>query len=105
MVTTLRIIAGSLSFCVGTCRNWTAAKQLHRHPDVFPERYALVQRALDEGETFAGRAPNIVNAYLLVGGVWWRAVVKATDRELYLVSFHRVREHNVRRERRRAGVL
>ena len=43
---------------------WTAAKQVYRHPDLRPTDYALVQRALDVGETFRARAPNILVSYV-----------------------------------------
>ena len=85
--------------------DWTAVKQLYRHPQLRPGDYALVQRILDEGETYPGRAPNVVDVYLEIDGSWWRAVVKATAEELYLVSFHRVGERFVQRQRRRARAL
>ena len=80
---------------------WTAAKQLLRHPDLTPVDYARVQRMLDDGALFAeGR---LIVAFLEEDGRWWSAVVKPTaNGELYLVTYHRREERQVRRAERRS---
>jgi hypothetical protein len=56
---------------------------------------------LDEGEAFQDRERHIV--FLLEEGVWYQAVVKATEdgREVFLDSYRRTRPKDAERKRKR----
>jgi len=82
---------------------WNAAKQLYRHPNVDAADYSLVQAALDGGTAFLDDRSLV--AFHERDGRWWRAVVKATDEELYLVSLHRVEVRQLDRAARRWPTL
>lgn len=82
----------------------TAAKQA-KH-GLAPGDYAIVQRLLDDGE-IVREGPRHLALHGVVGGKWWRAVMKTTrdGRELFLTSFHRTDADRRRRRRRRGEVL
>lgn len=81
--------------------DWTAAKQLYRHPRLAADDYGRVQQMLDEGLAFR-ESPATGVVYLEDAVGWWSAVVKATARgELYLVSLHRAEARHVRSAERR----
>ncbi|MYE14516.1 MAG: head morphogenesis protein [Gammaproteobacteria bacterium] len=99
------VLAHGLPASLGTghtvrLSQWTAAKQLFRHPDLTADDYARVQRMLDQGRLFED-GDSIV-AFLEEGGRWWSAVLKPTSAgELYLVTYHRREARQVRRAERR----
>ncbi len=79
----------------------TARKQARHPPDLTPGDYALVQRALDEGELFRIDDRN-VTGFLEVDGVLWRAIVKRTHdgSEAYMTTLHKARPNDLRAARR-----
>lgn len=68
---------------------WTAAKQLFRHPDLAHGDYARVQRILDSGIVYQS-SPRHLLGYIEEEARWWRVAVKSTLDGLYLSTYHRV---------------
>lgn len=84
------------------------AKQLRHHPELTPDEYRWVQRAIDEGETIPGNQANSI-IYLLEGS-GYVVVIKVTrdGREVFLTSMRRLsgkeakRDDEVQRLRKKA---
>lgn len=75
--------------------NADAHKQVSKRPEIGPEQYAQVQRAVEEGRIFEDATSDkefIVQ--FLIDGLPWGVVIHITRdrRELFLKSFHRFRD-------------
>lgn len=82
----------------------TATKQREHHRDVAPTDYDRLQRILDEGEVYMSRHhPRAVEAFIVMDGRPWRAVVKATadGSRTYLESLHKAKRRDFAAARRR----
>ena len=78
------------------------AKQAARHKNMAAGDYALVQRILDEGETFRDSARSMIG-FIEIDGQLWRAAIKATGdgSRLYLQTLHRAQPRDLAAARRR----
>jgi len=76
----------------------TMEKQLHHHPDLTAEDYAVIPEALANSDIVASQGGGRVLLFRHVGR-WYRLALKATKdgRENYLVSFHRTKAGPARR--------
>ena len=79
-------------------------RQLYRHPGLRPADYARVQRILDGGQLLR-ESDRVAVAFLFENGAWWRAVLKATADEIYLLSYHRVEQRHLERAERELSAL
>ena len=77
----------------------TAAKQAvyRQGQDFWPEHYAIVQRAIDEGKWFDGDQALHTVGFVKDGDRWWKATLKRTQdgSPVYLQSLHRVKVRKV----------
>ena len=98
--------AGNLGSTATAVRlsDWTAAKQLYPHPGLRPADYARVQRILDGGRLLR-ESDRVAVAFLFENWAWWRAVLKATADEIYLLSYHRVEQRHLERAERELSAL
>lgn len=67
------VVGGATAAGLGTghtvrLSQWTAAKQLYRHPDLSDDDYLRVQRMLDDGRLFVDG--NSIVAFLEEDGRW-----------------------------------
>lgn len=80
-------------------------KQRENHPDLTVEEYRLLPAITKDGLVIQDKE-NVLMFFKRFDR-WYRATVKGTSegQELFLVSFHRVEEKDIRRLRRRGKVI
>lgn len=87
----------------------TLIKQLLRHPDLRLEDYVFVDHVLSTGTVIAVRTGSLAFVHAPVGKqdlLPFKVVVKVTvDGDLYMTTFHRLRQAEVRRILKQGRIL
>ena len=83
----------------------TAVKQAGHHPELGIPHYRRLPDMIEHGETTINADGKHLSFIQRLDGHWYEAVVKQTpNNELFLKTFHRVHDHDLKRSKRRSAV-